>query len=298
MVLNSKGIRAHQTYTAANMSNIVMHPTFSGYSGFLARDINSMNMENLADIAVGKVLKGINPKDIEPGKYDVILEPTAFGELIEWLNYIGLNSRCMEDGTGFMYGHIGEKIVGENISLYDDAYDPKGMCAPFDFEGVPKQKVFFIENGVAKGVVHDTYSGAKAKVKSTGHSLGAAGMAHGAMAMNIFLKPGSVSVDDMIRSMERGILVTRLHYVNGMLHTPTAKMTGMTRDGAFWVEKGEIKYGIKNMRFTDSVVRMLNNIKMISKETLALPAWWGATGAYVLPAVYVKDFEFTGKSDH
>ena len=298
MVLNSKGVRAYQTYTSAGISNIVMHPTFSGYSSAFTRDINSINAEKLADIAVGKVLKGINPEEIEPGKYDVILEPVALCELIEWLNYIGFTSKCMEEGTGFMYEHLGEKIIGDNITIYDDAFDSKGLCTPFDFEGVPKQKVMFLENGIAKDVVYDTYSGKKANHPSTGHSLGAGGMAYGAMAMNIFMKPGDYSLEDMIKSMDRGVLVTRFHYVNGYLHTPTAKMTGMTRDGAFWVEKGEIKHGLKNMRFTDSMVRILNNVKMISKETQALPAWWGDTGAFVLPAIYVKDFEFTGKSDH
>ena len=298
MVLNSKGIRAYQPFTFANMANIVMHPTFSAYSSMTTRNINAINSAQLAEIAVNKVLNGINPKDIEPGKYDVILEPAALAELIEWLGYIGLNSRCMEEGTGFMYGHIGEKILGDNISIYDDAYDPDGISSPFDLEGVAKQKVNFIESGIAKGVVYDTYSGAKAGKQSTGHSMGAHGMAYGSMPTNVFLKPGDKSLDEMIKSMERGVLVTRFHYVNGYLHTPTARMTGMTRDGAFWVENGEIKHGIKNMRFTDSMVRILNNVKMISKETATLPAWWGEAGAFVLPAIYVKDFEFTGKSDH
>lgn len=298
MVLNSKGVRAYQPMTFFDMSNILMHPTFSSYSAAVGRDITKVDFDSLAERAVNKAIKGIEPKELEIGKYDVVLEPTAFCEVMEWLGYIGFTSKCMEEGTGFMYEKLGQKILGDNITIYDNAHDTTGMAFPFDFEGVPKQKVTFVENGVAKGVVYDTYSGAKIGVESTGHSMGARGMASGAFPMNVFLKPGDKTLDEIIKSVEHGVLVTRFHYVNGYLHTPTARMTGMTRDGLFLIENGEIKHGLKNMRWTDSMVRVLNNVAAISKDVDVIPAWWGDAGSYVLPSVLIKDFEFTGKSDH
>ena len=298
MIANSKGVRAYQPFTFFDMSNIVMHPTFSSFSAAIGRDMTKVDFDKLAETAVEKTVKGINPKEIDTGKIDVVLEPAAFGEVMEWLGYIGFTSKSIEDGTGFMYEKFGEKILGDNITIYDDALDTRGMSSPFDFEGMPKQKVTIIDSGIAKDVVYDTYSGAKMGKKSTGHSLGARGMAHGAMPMNIYFKPGEKSLDEIISSVERGVLVTRFHYVNGFLHTPTAKMTGMTRDGLFLIENGEVKHGLKNMRWTDNMVRILNNVAAISKDVTAIPAWWGEAGAYMLPAVHVKDFEFTGKSDH
>jgi PmbA protein len=298
LIANSKGINAYQPSTFFDMSNIVMHPTFSAHSGAIGRDMTKVDFNELAETAVQKTLKGINPGEIEVGKYDVVLEPAAFGEVMEWLGYIGFTSRSLEEGTGFMFNKLGQKLLGDNITVYDDAFDTRGIAAPFDFEGVPKQKVVFVEKGVANDVVYDTYSGFKAGKNSTGHSLGAKGMAWGAMPLNIIMTPGDKSLAEIIKSVERGVLVTRFHYVNGYLHTPTAKMTGMTRDGLFWIENGEIKNGLKNMRWTDSMVRVLNNIAAITKEVKTIPAWWGESGAFILPGVLIKDFEFTGKSDH
>lgn len=298
MIANSKGVRAYQPFTFFDMSNIVMHPTFSSFSATVGRDITKVDFDKLAQTAVEKTLKGINPKEIEVGKYDVVLEPAAFGEVMEWLGYIGFTSKSIEEGTGFMYEKFGEKILGDNITIYDDALDTRGMCTPFDFEGFPKQPVTFVDAGVAKDVVYDTYSGKRMGKESTGHSLGARGMAYGAMPMNVFMNPGNKPLEEIIKSVERGVLVTRFHYVNGFLHTPTARMTGMTRDGLFLIENGEIKHGLKNMRWTDSMVRVLNNIAEISSDVDIIPAWWGEAGSYILPGVLIRDFEFTGKSDH
>jgi PmbA protein len=140
-----------------------------------------------------------------------------------------------------------------------------GLAFPFDFEGVPKQKVMLIERGVAKGVVYDSISAYKEGKKSTGHAL-TPDNTEGTFALNLFIKGGDSSVDKMIESVKKGILVTRFHYINGLLDTTNALLTGMTRDGTFWVEDGKIKHGIKNLRFTESMLKAFSNIQKISQE--------------------------------
>ena len=295
-VVNSNGVACYQPLTSAYLNLIAMRDNSSGFSDQLSRDVDQIDVGNLAEIAIKKCLESEDPKEVEPGEYQVILEPSAVAALVEWMNYIGFGSKSFQEGTSFLSNRIGQKIMGENVTMYDDGTDQSAIAFPFDFEGVPKQKVMLIDEGVAKGVVYDSVSAHKEGKKSTGHAL-TPDNAEGTFALNLFIEGGNSSLDKMIESVKRGILVTRFHYINGFLDTTNAVLTGMTRDGTFWVEEGKIKHGIKNLRFTDSMLKAFSNVSQISQERKIVASWWEDVGCIVAPAMLIDKFKFTGKTE-
>jgi predicted Zn-dependent protease len=181
-VLNSLGVRAYQPFTSASVNMIVMSNTSSGYASDVSRSVGDLDFTALAKTAVEKCDLSQNPEQIEPGEYEVILEPAAVSEILEWLNYIGFNSKAFEQKMSFLAGRTGRKVTSEKITLYDNALDDGSLAFPFDFEGVPKQRVSFISKGVAKGCVYDLLSAKKARKKSTGHALTADESSEGALS--------------------------------------------------------------------------------------------------------------------
>ncbi len=295
-VVNTNGVACYQPLTSAYINLIVMGDNSSGFSDQLSRDVDKIEVDNLAEIAIRKCEGSKDPKDLDPGEYQVILEPSAVAALVEWMNYIGFGSKPFQEGTSFLSNRIGQKIMAENVTMYDDGTEESGIAFPFDFEGVPKQKVMLIEGGMAKGVVYDSISAHREGKKSTGHAF-PPGNAEGTFAMNIFITGGDSSLDKMIESVKRGILVTRFHYINGLLDTTNALLTGMTRDGTFWVEDGKIKHGIKNLRFTESMLKAFSNVSQISQERKVVASWWDDVGCIVAPAMLIDNFKFTGKTE-
>lgn len=295
-VVNNNGVACYQPLSSAYLNLIVMGDNSSGFSDQLSRDVDQINIDNLAEIAMKKCLDSKDPQGIEPGEYQVILEPSAVAALVEWMNYIGFGSKSFQEGTSFLSNRIGKKIMGENVSMYDDGTDGSGIAFPFDFEGAPKQKVMLIERGVAKGVVYNSLSAHKEGKKSTGHAL-TPDNAEETFALNLFIEGGDSSLDRMVESVKKGILVTRFHYINGLLDTTNAVLTGMTRDGTFWVEEGKIKHGIKNLRFTESMLKAFSNVLQISKERKIVASWWEDVGCIVAPAMLIDKFKFTGKTE-
>ena len=296
-VVNSRGVRAYQPITAASINMIAMSDTSSGYAAGLSRRVDEIEYETLAENAVKKCALSQHPISLEPGDYEVILEPAAVGSLLEWINYIGFGSKSFQDKTSFLAGKIGKKITSSMISVVDNGLNPQTVAFPFDFEGVPKKKVVIIDKGVARGVVYDRATALKGKTKSTGHALTPDSSGMGAVALNLEMSPGKVPQAQMIKNVKRGILVTRFHYINGFIDTPNAVLTGMTRDGTFLIENGEIKSGIKNLRFTDAMMRSFKSVKSISRETALVESWWDAVGCIRAPALHLGSFKFTGKTE-
>jgi PmbA protein len=296
-VFNTRGVRCYQPVTSAGINIIAMSDTSSGYANGLSRAVADIDVVKLADTAVEKAWLSRNPKPLGPGEYEVILEPAAISEVFEWLNYIGFGSKPFADKTSFLSDNIGKKIMDETMTVYDDGLDEAGISFPFDFEGVPKKRVCFVERGVGKGVVYDRISGSKAGVASTGHAITADKHGEGAAALNVFIEKGEKTKEEMVASVERGILVTRFHYINGLIDTPKAVLTGMTRDGTFLIENGQIKHGIKNLRFTDSMLRAFSGIKGISSERSLVPSWWSSVGCMCVPTIHLKSLKFTGTTD-
>ncbi len=296
-IVSSHGVRAYQPVSSATINMVVTGDTSSGYASAVSRKVANLDFAALAKTAVDKCRLSQNPQQIEPGEYEVVLEPAAVAEVLEWLNYIAFGSKSYQQGTSFLAGRIGRKITSDKISIFDDALNPKLIAFPFDFEGVPKKKVKLIDKGVAKGVVFDSVSAAKGKTKSTGHALPATEAAAGAMGLNLSLAPGTVPKAKMISGIKRGILITRFHYINGLIDTRNSVLTGMTRDGTFLIENGEIKCGVKNLRFTDSIMRAFKSTVAVSKETQLIGAWWSSVGCVSVPTLHLGSFKFSGKTD-
>nr|MBN2276829.1 TldD/PmbA family protein [candidate division Zixibacteria bacterium] len=296
-VFNTRGVRCYQPLSSASLNIVAMSPTSSGYASNLSRRVEDIDTVALADIAVEKARLAKRPKPLKAGEYEVILEPAAVAEAFEWTNYIAFGSKTFTEKSSFLAGNIGKKVMHDSVTIYDDGNDTAGIAVPFDFEGVPKQKIYFVKNGVGQGVVWDRTSGKKEGVPSTGHAITPDAGGQGAYALNIFIQPGDKTREEMIASVKRGILVTRFHYINGFIDTPKAVLTGMTRDGTFLIEDGRIKHGIKNLRFTDSMLRTFSTVKGISKDRTLLPSWWDAIGCLCVPAFHLGSFKFTGTTD-
>jgi len=295
-VVNSNGVVDYQPNTSCSINIIISSEDSSGYAQGLRRRFDKIDFGSLADKALQKCLAARNPIELEPGKYDVVLEPVAVANLLEWLTFIAFTADPYHEKTSFLSGKKGKRIGVSGLSIYDDALDTKGIAFPFDFEGVPKKRVFFIRNGMGGGPVYNLITAAKYKTRTTGHGT-PPGWSGGPMPLNVHLAPGKVPLAKMISSVRRGILVTRFHYINGFLDTPRALLTGMTRDGTFLVEDGKVVSGVKNLRFTESMVRAFGNIQAIAKETDLVDTWWSDVGCISAPAMLIKDFNFSGKTE-
>lgn len=293
-VANSAGTEQYHRYTAGSLNTVIMSPTSSGYADASFLDVDKFDPAALGEEAARICADSQDPREIDEGRYDVVISEAALSSILDWLGYIGFGADWFQEGRSFMSGNIDERIMGSNISIWDDGYDPAGLPLPFDFEGIPKQRVELIHNGVAKSVVHNTITAKRGGVRSTGHALPPGEQIH-ALPLNIFVGAGDSTMEEMVQSLDKGILVTRFHYINGLLDPKRALFTGMTRDGTFFVENGKIAYPLKNMRFTHSMLEALSNAEMISKGAkLNISTWQGAC---VVPALKIRGFNFSGKTE-
>jgi predicted Zn-dependent protease len=236
---NSLGVFAYAPSTYADLSTVIMSNDSSGFAGSTSTDVGAIDAQQVAREAIDKALRSRGPQSIAPGEYTVILEEEAVSEVLSYLAYLGFGASAMQEGRSFMAGHLGERITGENISIWDDGLDPSGLPCSFDLEGVPKQHVDLITRGVAHAVVYDSYTAQREGKQSTGHALPAPNPM-GPLPGNLFLATGQATKQQMLASMDRGLWVTRFHYVNPV-HPLKAVLTGMTRDGTFLIEHGEIR---------------------------------------------------------
>jgi predicted Zn-dependent protease len=256
----------------------------SGYADWYGSDIAAMTVEAAAETAARKCVEGRGAMPLDPGVYPVILEPSAVGDMLSLLSWIGFGANAYQEGRSFLSNRLGEQVMGGNITIWDDATDSRNHPFPFDGEGVPKRKTMLIENGLARGVAYDTYTAAKAGAQTTGHALPAPNV-YGPLPTNLFLGPGDTSVEEMIASMGRGILITRFHYTN-FIHEKETIITGMTRDGTFLIEDGKVARPIQNLRFTQSIVEAFQQVEMVGGERQLTEY------AYV-PALKIARFNFT-----
>lgn len=296
-VVNSLGVEAYQRYSDLVFHLIAEKDGNSGYAGFVSRDPNQLDIDSLAGEAIEKVSRGVVTQ-IEPGEYEVVLEPYAVSELLSFLGYLGFHALAVQEGRSFLCNQFGKKMVDSKMTIYDDGLDPEGLRIPFDFEGIPKQRVVFFDEGVAKEVTYDSFTGNREVKNSTGHAL-IAPNTEGPIPINLFMRGGKSSLEEMVRSVRKGIYVTRFHYTN-VVEPMKAVLTGMTRDGTFLIEEGEIKMPIKNMRFTESVLRALSRVSAISRERKICSEGTVYSRRFitgvVAPAIKVDGFNFSGVS--
>jgi len=296
-VANSLGVEAYQLYSDLFFHLIVANGKGSGYGSFVSRDPDQLNIESLAEEATRRASGG-EPIRIEPGEYEVILEPYAVTELVSFLGYLGFHALALQEGRSFFCDSMGKKMVGEKVTIYDDGFDPEGLQVPFDFEGLPKQKVIFFDEGVAKGTTYDSFTAGREEKTSTGHAL-IPPNTEGPIPINLLMKEGDSSLEKMVKSVRKGIYVTRFHYTN-VVEPMKAVLTGMTRDGTFWIEGGELRNPVKNLRFTESVLRALSRVSAISRERKLCSEGTVYSRRFVTgtvaPAIKVDGFNFSGVS--
>jgi len=293
-VANSRGVWAYHSHTLADLTTVIMSDDSSGWAKRSALDVDDVDAEAAGREAVDKALRSRHPVAIAPGEYTVILEEYAVAEVIGYLAYLGFSAQAVQEGRSFMGGHFGEQLVGTNVSIWDDGLDGAGLPEPFDFEGVPKRRVDFFDQGIARAVVYDSYTASKEPGRaSTGHAM-PAGVTWGPLPSNLFMAPGTATKEEMLRTTERGLWVTRFHYTNAV-HPLMTTLTGMTRDGTFLIEGGEIAGPVKNLRFTQSVLEALNDVEMIGRDTMLLAEDY--FGAYRVPALKIGRFRFSGATE-
>ena len=294
-IANSRGLWAVDRRTSASFSVSAMGGDSSGWADDNDPDVAKLRIQEVAERAARKALDGRNPASIEPGAYTVVFEPAAVADFLLFLAWDAFNGLSFVEGRSCLAGKVGQKVMGENITLTDDPYHPLTVGMPFDYQGLPRQRVALVESGVFKSTVHDRNTARRAGVSSTGHAMPQPD-ANGPLPLNMVLSPGDSSLDEMIASTDRGLLVTRLHYTN-ILDPMKMLLTGMTRDGFFLIEKGKVTRGLKNMRFTDSALNVLNNVEALSRELYKTATFWGGGGT-VCPAIKVRDFHFTSKTEN
>jgi PmbA protein len=289
-VVNSLGTKQFFEETKAHFTlTVSAGDAVSGWAQGYDRDVSKIDVENITRRANLKAILSKNPIELPPGQYTVILEEAAVASLLLFLGFLGFGAKTFLQGRSFMARNMGEKITGDNITIAEDPFDPVMNAMPFDFEGETKKRVPLIENGIAKGVVYNSYFANKAGVESTGHAL-PSNNTFGPYPKNMVMSPGDSSLEDMIASTEKGILITHFWYINYMNPMRT-QVTGTTRDGTFLIEDGGIKSAVSNMRIGQSILEAFSNAELMSKERKLCPQF--GVVMYV-PAMKIRDFTFMG----
>lgn len=290
-IANSHGVWAYHSGSSNDLSTILIGPTSNGFAAQVGKRAEDIHSDQVADVAINKVLDSADPIDVEPGDWDVILEPQAVSEMMTFFTWLGPNARMYHEEASCLSGKLGQKVAGDNITIIDDPLDPEAFPMPFDFEGYPKKPLTIIENGVLKNLAYDSYLAHKFKAKNTGHGLPAPNT-NGAIPLHTYIKPGDKSREEMIRSIKKGLLVTRLWYVR-VLNPRSLSVTGMTRDGTFLIENGKIVSGVKNLRFNQSIPEALNNVVAIENKLTPLASFESELGITRLPALHIKNWKFS-----
>ena len=292
-VANSLGVFAYHQDTMADINTVVMGETGSGHAERVSMDVADIDGEEVAKEAIDTALRNVNQTELPPGEYDVVFQEYAVADLLDFFAYLSFGAQAYQEKRSFMAGRIGEQVMGENVTIWDDGLAADTTPNPFDFEGVPRQPVSFIERGVARGVVWDSYTAGKEDRESTGHAL-PAGSTFGPVPSNMFLATGDATLDEMVASTKRGVWVSRFWYTRPV-HPLNVVVTGMTRDGTFLIEDGKITAPIKNLRFTQSYLEAMNQIEAIGKTAMLSQAIAGVSRA---PALKIAKWNFTGVSEY
>jgi predicted Zn-dependent protease len=286
-LFNSRGVEMHHRETMARFSITAMSADSSGWAKASACDASGLDPVALAQSAARKATLSRAPREVAPGRYTVILEPAAVLDLVGQM-FGDFSATAVRDGRSFLSDRIGKKIFGGNIFIYDDVLHPLQSGAPFDGEGVPRRRLTLVEGGVVRDIAYSRAAAALAGAQPTGHGFPLPNE-FGEAPVNIVIAGGESSVDRMVASSERAILVTRLWYIREV--DPYQKIfTGMTRDGTFLVEDGAVTSGVRNFRFNQGLMEMLSNAEALSAPERASGE---ETFDMVAPAMKVRDFRFS-----
>jgi PmbA protein len=284
---NSKGLFAAHRQTRAEFSITIMEQDSSGWAKSNSPDMRQFDPEALAASASRKAATSRAPREVAPGRWTVILEPSAVLDLVGFLFY-DFAGTAVRDQRSCFNKRMGKKVMGANISLRDDVAHPLQSGPPFDGEGMPRQQVSLVESGVPKNLVYARSIAKKMKTKPTGHGLSLPNES-GEAPINLVFDGGTTSLDEMVATSDRAILLTRVWYIREV--DPYEKvLTGMTRDGSFLVENGKVAAGIRNFRFNQGILEMLSNVAQLGP---AVRAAGEESFDMVVPAMKVNNFNFS-----
>jgi PmbA protein len=233
----------------------------SGFAMGAFSRVGRIDIEALSRRAIDKCLRSEDPRPLEPGSYTVILEPSATSNLMMFMGMLAFNGLAHAEKRSPFAGKLGQRVFGDNVTIEDNAYHDLAHGMPFDFEGLPRQRVTLVEGGVLQGLIHDRRTAKLMKTESTGHALPQPNPS-GPWPLNLMLQPGEQTPEEILAGTKKGILVTQFHYTN-IVNPMEISLTGMTRNGTFMVEDGQIVHAVKNMRFTESVIKAFNHVSAI-----------------------------------
>ena len=298
-IFSSRGLEDWHTQTSSEISITMLAADSSGWQKANSPDVANLGAANLAEIAASKALQSAKPREMPAGKYTVILEPAAVLDMVGFMFY-DFGGMAVLDQRSFLNQRVGAQIFGKNVNIWDDAAHPLQSGSPFDGEGVRRQRVQLVESGVVKRLVYARATAEKMKqsehkekvgpIAATGHGFPLPNEM-GEAPMNIVFggAENPQTIDQMIASTERGVLVTRLWYIREV--DPYEKiLTGMTRDGTFCVEDGRVRHGVFNFRFNESLIHMLSNVAAMGTPVRASGE---ESFDMVVPAMKVGGFNFT-----
>jgi len=292
-VQNSRGMERYFTGNNAQLSlTLSGKEKNSGWSQAFNRDASQIDVSRLALAASQKAMLSREPVTLPDDKYTVILEPAAVGQLLLMLSFMGFGGKTFSQRRSFMSGKIGEKMAGDNFNVEENPLDPDLGMMPFDYEGIPRKQVPLISNGIARGVVHDSYSAGLVGESSTGHALEPTN-AYGPYPKALSVAAGTRRLEEMIKSVERGVLITHFWYIN-FLNPMRTQITGTTADGTFLIEKGEIAGAIKNMRTNQSLLEAFSSIELLSAERIVYPQY---SVLMKVPAMKINNFDLVAEEE-
>jgi predicted Zn-dependent protease len=287
VLANSRGLFVAYRQTQAEFSVTMQQGLAASWAKANAADFRAFDPLELAKVASEKAAHAVNPIELAPGRYTVILEPAAVLDLVGFLFY-DFAATAVHDQRSCFSGRLGKQLLGKNITITDDVYHPEQIGAPYDGEGMPRQRVSLVEEGVPRNLVYSRRLAKQGGKRPTGHGFPLPNE-HGEAPMNLVVQGGKISVPEMIAGTERGLLVTRLWYIREV--DPYEKiMTGMTRDGLFLVEKGKMTKPVRNFRFNQSVLEMLRNVECLGPSHRATAE---ESFEMVVPPMKIRDFHFS-----
>ncbi|MEP6697167.1 MAG: TldD/PmbA family protein [Pseudonocardiales bacterium] len=293
-IANSQGIAGEHAGTYATAAILATGEDSTGYAEVSGTAFADLDWAALGGRAGHKVEQGRHPRDVEPGTWAVVLEPGATQVLVQFLAYLAFGGKDYNDGRSALSGRLGELVCDERVTIADDALCPLLPGVPFDAEGTAKRRVPFIDRGIAVAVAHDRETADVAGTTSSGHAL-APPNPHGPLPSHVVMAGGQASLADLVAGCERGLYVTRFHYTN-VVHPLRTTLTGMTRDGTFLIEDGEITGGVRNLRFTQSSLEALSAVEDVGRDLQVFNEAFFAAAA--TPALRLSRFAFTSATAH
>ena len=294
-IANTEGQLCWGSQTQASMTAVVSGgDAGSGFAETFAGSAREIDPETIGRTAARKASASQNPKALEAGVYPVVLEPAAVATVVGFLAWVGFGGRDYFEGRSCFSGKDGQQVAAPAVSISDDPLHPDTLGLGFDFEGEPHRRVDLVKDGIFTSAVYDRRIGNEAGVASTGHALPSPNP-EGPFPLNLFLAPGDTDMEQMIAATQRGLLVTRFHYSN-VVNPRESSITGMTRDGTFLIENGEVTGPVMNFRCTQSILSALSSTTMIG-DTAELASEFFFSASRV-PAMKIEEFNFSGRSDH